>query len=158
MNRKTVSILTFICLLILLCFTWLFWQSQTKISQAESEAVKLVEYDYPVKSVKRFYWVTIDQTYFSLFFEDKDGQERYAIIARDGGKAQYYTPNDIISEEDAISIAKGDVNPHKILQARLGIMDDKPVWEVTFKNANGTLTYYYLNATNGEWIEKIENI
>lgn len=158
MNRKTVSILTVISLLMLLGFTWLFWKSQTKINQAEAEAVKLVEYDYSVKSVQDFDWVTLDQTYFSLYFKDQDDQQRYAIIEREGGKVHYFTPQEIISEEDAISITKGDMKPHKILEARLGLLEDKPVWEVTLKNDNGTLTYYYLNATNGEWVKKIENI
>lgn len=158
LNRKVVSTLTIILLLVLLSFSWLFWRSQTRIQQAEAEAIKLVEYDYPVKKVNKFYWTTINKAYFSLDFVSDDNVQRYAIITREGGATAYYTPEQIISETDAISIAKSDVEPHKVLHARLGMLNESPVWEITIKNGDGTLTYYYLNATNGEWVQKIENI
>ena len=44
------------------------------------------------------------------------------------------------------------------MQARLGMIKDTPVWEITIKNDNNTLTYYYLNAQDGSWLQKIENI
>ncbi|MDO4432136.1 MAG: hypothetical protein Q4B80_02340 [Aerococcaceae bacterium] len=158
MNRKTVSILTTILLIVLLGFSWLYWRSQTYMGQAEVEAVQRVEYDYPVKKVNRFYWTTIKQAYFSLDFVDENDQRRYAIIARNGGEAVYFTAEELISEEDAQAITVSDLKPHKILHTRLGLMEAIPVWEVALKNENGTLTYYYLNAINGEWIQKIENI
>ena len=72
LNRKVVSTLTIILLLVLLSFSWLFWRSQTRIQQAEAEAIKLVEYDYPVKKVNKFYWTTINKAYFSLDFVSDD--------------------------------------------------------------------------------------
>ena len=44
------------------------------------------------------------------------------------------------------------------MQARLGKMDNRPVWEVTFKDQSGIMSYYYLDATDGEWIQTIANL
>ena len=147
LNRKVVSGLTLFFLIIFLIFAWVFYSSQ-----AQSQT------DYTVKDVKKFYWTTISEAYFALDFVDDSGQERYAIVKREGGTVNYYTPNQIISEEDAKAIALADNENYKIMQARLGMIKDTPVWEITIKNDNNTLTYYYLNAQDGSWLQKIENI
>ncbi|WP_124057426.1 PepSY domain-containing protein [Vaginisenegalia massiliensis] len=160
MSRRTVTGLTVFILFISLCFLGLFIKSQSKIYQAEAEAVKIVNYTYPVDKVNEFYWITVNekQTYFSLDFLDEKGTHRYAIINQAGGDVIYLTDQDIISEIDAKSIALADMKPKRILQARLGLVNKKPTWEVTLKNNNNTITYYYLDAKTGAWVQKIENI
>ncbi len=44
------------------------------------------------------------------------------------------------------------------MQARLGMIKEHARLEITIKNDNNTLTYYYLNAQDGSWLQKIENI
>ena len=134
LNRKVVSGLTLFFLIIFLIFAWVFYSSQAKSHQAQQEAVRLIETDYTVKDV------TISEAYFALDFVDDSGQERYAIVKREGGTVNYYTPNQIISEEDAKAIALADNENYKIMQARLGMIKDTPVWEITIKNDNNTLT------------------
>ena len=158
LNRKVVSFLTALFLVILISFSWIFFSSQARVQQAEKEAIKLIGYDYTVKEVKQFYWTTIGQAYFALDFIDDSGVEHYAIVAREGGTVHYYTPDQIISAEDAKSITVADTGAKRIMQARLGMMKETPVWEVTIKNDNNTLTYYYVNANDGSWVQKIENI
>ena len=158
LNRKFVSFLTVVFLIVLVGLSWLFISSQAHIQQAQKEAVKRIEVDYTVKDVKKFYWTTIKEAYFAMEFVDDSGQAHYAVIAREGGDAHYYTPSEIITEDEAKSIAAEGTGVTNIMQARLGMMNDGPVWEVTIKNEDGTLTYYYVNAKDGAWIQKIENI
>lgn len=158
MNRKTVSILTLIFLLILTSILVVFMQSQTKINQAEEETIALIEYDYPVDTINKFYWVTIGETYFSMDFVDEAGQQRYAIVAQEGGDMQYYTPDEIISEQEANAIGLNDTGATDIIQTRLGLFNNEPVWELTLRNENNTITYYYIKATDGSWVQTISNI
>ena len=158
LNRKVVSGLTLFFLIIFLIFAWVFYSSQAKSHQAQQEAVRLIETDYTVKDVKKFYWTTISEAYFALDFVDDSGQERYAIVKREGGTVNYYTPNQIISEEDAKAIALADNENYKIMKPRLGMIKATTFWEITIKNDKNTLTYYYLNAQDGSWLQKIENI
>ncbi|MGO4936915.1 hypothetical protein ACTQ54_04630 [Fundicoccus sp. Sow4_H7] len=158
MSRKTVTTISVILLVILVGLFWLFMESQASIYQAEDEAIAIIEADYPVDQVNEFYWVTFDETYFSTEFIDTDGVHRYAIISQEGGDTDYYTYDEIISEPQAKELTLSDLGEAEIIQARLGKMEMNPVWEVTLRNTNGTLTYYYLNASDGTWIQTIENI
>ena len=158
MKRRTVSLLSLLILLVMAFFLFLFMRSQASFNQAEEEAVRLVSYDHDISAVNYFYWTTTDGTYFSLDFTDGEGQDYYAIIAQDGGEVSYYTHDDLISKEDALSITLNDKDPYELMQVRLGLFEEKPVWEVTIKNDNDTISYYYLNAKNGQWVQSIENI
>lgn len=158
MNRKTVSVLTAIFLILLMSILGVFMQSQARVNQAEEETVSLVELDYAVDKINKFYWVTTDNTYFSLNFIDEEGAQHFAIVAQDGGDIQYYAENEIISEQDASDIAMNETSSIKIIQTRLGLLENKPVWEVTLKNENNTLTYYYIDASTGLWVKTISNI
>lgn len=136
----------------------MFMQSQARVNQAEEETVSLVEFDYTVDKINKFYWVTTDNTYFSLDFIDEEGAQHFAIVAQDGGDIQYYAENEIISEQDASDIAMNETSSLNIIQTRLGLLEDKPVWEVTLKNENNTLTYFYIHASTGRWVKTISNI
>lgn len=158
MSRKLITSLSLILIVVLVSFLFLFIRTQDTIYRAEDEAIALVDYDYPVQTVNHFYWSTIDATYFALDFIDKEGTHRYALIAQEGGDVTYFTEGDIISLEDAKAIVMNDMSPHKISQMRLSMIEDRPVWEATIKNDNGTITYYTIDARDGSWIETIENI
>lgn len=133
-------------------------QSQARINQAEEETVNLVKYDFNVDKINKFYWVTTDNTYFSLDFIDDEGVHHFAIVAQEGGDIQYFSENEIISEQDANDLTINETSMTNIIQTRLGLLNNEPVWEVTLKNDNNTLTYYYVNALTGLWVKTISNI
>lgn len=157
LNRRVVSSLTIIFFVIFIGLSWIYLSSQARLKQAEDEALKLIGYDYTVKQVNQFYWTTIDTAYFSVDFVDQDGQERYALVEREGGTIHYFTPQDIISEKDAQAIAVNDTGANKILQTRLGMYQNIPAWEMTIRNDDQTLTYYTINAKDGTMVQRIDN-
>lgn len=61
MKRRTVSILTFILLVVMISLLSVFMASQAHLSRAEEETIALVEVDHTVKKVNQFYWTTTDQ-------------------------------------------------------------------------------------------------
>ena len=161
MSRRTVNFLTGIIVVVLLVILSLFMASDRSVNQAKQETIKLVEVDHKVQKVNKFYWLTnTEATYFSLDFQDEKDQQVYAIVAREGGDIHYFTSKDIISEEDAQAITVADNEDHlkDILQARLGLLDNQPIWEVTFKADNDTMTYYYVDAETGKCLQTITNL
>lgn len=158
LSKRMVTTIT-VCLLVIFgSLLWLFIQSQQKITQAEEETRALVNLDYPIKTVNHFYWTSNQNSYFSLDFVDEAGQRRYAIINPNGGDIEYYTPSDIISSDDAVSIAASEYEIQKLLNVRLGMIDQKPVWEVVFNDENNFMTYYFIDAQTGEWLQTIGNL
>ncbi|MGX7108560.1 hypothetical protein [Facklamia miroungae] len=158
MSKRTVSILTFIILSIMIALLAVFMKSQTAYNLAQEEAIALVEYDHQVKKLKDFYWTTTDQATFALNFFDENNQQFYAIIERDGGDIQYYTVDELFTEDEAKSVTASQIENPNIMQARLGLYKSEPVWEMTLKNPNNSITYYLLSAKTGEWIQTISNI
>ena len=158
LSQKWIPVTSMILLSLMMFFIFIYASSVSGLAQAEVEAKDIIEVDYPIEQVHQFNMVTMKESYFSMFFTDNEGVERYAIIKQDGGDTDYYTNEDIISREDAIGITKYDNEIDKVMQARLGKMDNRPVWEVTFKNQSGIMSYYYLDATDGEWIQTIANL
>lgn len=158
MKRKTVSLITLLLLIIMVSLLWVFLSSQASLNQAEEEALALIALDHEVDHVNDFYWMTTDKSYFSLDFVDKNEDQYYAIIEREGGDIHYYKKGQIITEDDARSITASEVENPKILQTRLGMFHNQPAWEMTLKNKNGTLSYLILDALTGEWIQTISNI
>lgn len=158
MSRKFITGASLLLIAIMVAFLLLFIRTQDTMYRAEDEAIALVSYDYQVDQVNHFYWSTIEGTYFALDFIDGDGVHRYAIIAQEGGDIQYFTNSDIISQTEAEAIVLNDITPYDISQMRLSMVGGKPVWEATIKNENGTITYYTISATDGSWVQTIENI
>lgn len=158
MNRKVVSVLTALLLFILIGLLYIYGESTQSKVKAEEEALQLVGLDYTVDRVNDFDWFTLEESYFSLDFIDSEGIQRYAVIQQDGGDTAYFSSEEIISRTDAIAITLNDNENPEIIQARLGILDGRPVWEISFKVEDGTLTYYLINAKTGEWIQTIANI
>ena len=64
----------------------------------------------------------------------------------------------VINEQEARSITKQAKHTDEILEARLGMIKDEPVWEVNYRTKNQRIGYYYISAKNGQWIKDIENI
>ena len=65
---------------------------------------------------------------------------------------------DTISKERVIQLAIQREMPLKILEARIGQYHDKPVWEVSFEQENGSIGYATFSLTSGEWVRTVKNI
>lgn len=159
MSQRTINLLTIAVILLILLSLLVYTTIQRPIKQARKEVIQLVSLDYPIEKVNAFYWLTANQdAYFSLDFTDEEEQERYALVDRNSGDITYYEASDLLSHDEALAITKNDKEPSKLMQARLGQLDGKVVWEVSYKDADDLLNYYYLDATNGEWIQTINAI
>lgn len=159
MSQRLVNRLTAIIVILLIVFMGIFMMSQQSINQAQAETEQLVSLDHPIKQVNKFYWLTTpEETFFSLDFTDQEGEGRYAIVAQEGGDVFYYKHNEIITEKDAKGLTLNYAESKNIIQARLGMYHNKPVWEVTFTNNEDAMNYYYIDAQTGEWIQTIANL
>lgn len=137
----------------------IFYQSQRPIVQAESEATAIAEQVAGVQKVEDFFWYNgADETYFAVagFTENEDYV--YVVIKQDGGQQWIFDAKEIVTADEAKAIVQASVNPASLLEARIGIIDDEPFWEVAYKDEKGNLGYYQLSAKSGEKIKEFKNI
>ena len=159
LSRRTVSVLTILIAVVLLFLFSVFIFSQRPIEQAREETTNLINIDHPIEETTEFYLLTTpEETYFSLEFTTTDNEPMYGIVARDSGETVYYNYNELITNEDALAITVNDLNPTEVQQARLGLVEDEPVWEVTYIDEDSTMGYYYISAKDGSWIQTISNL
>ncbi|CZQ82073.1 cell wall elongation regulator TseB-like domain-containing protein [Trichococcus ilyis] len=136
----------------------IFYRSQQPIMQAQKEATAIAEENANIQKVQDFYWFNGSETYFTIAGIDDNNEELYVIIKKDGGETTILNTAEVITESEAKSITQADKSPERILEARLGMENEEPVWEVTYKNTNDTIGYYLISAISGKWLKDIENI
>ena len=120
-------------------------------------------YSFYISSFKYFSKKSFNFRIIIIEFEkpagiDGNNEELYVIIKKDGGETTVLNTAEVVTESEAKSITQADKKPERILEARLGIENEEPVWEVTYKNANDTIGYYLISAISGKWLKDIENI
>lgn len=137
----------------------IFYQSQRPIVQAESEAIEIATQVADVKKVEDFFWYNgTDATYFAISGYNTEGKLLYVVIKQDGGQTWVFDSNEIVTEDEAKAIVQAAESPENLLEARIGIHADEPIWEVAYKDANGKLGYYQLSAITGQKIKGFKNI
>lgn len=126
--------------------------------QARTEAVSYAEQHTDLAQVDDFYWYNGTQTYFTVTGTDSQGTPIVVIIQQDGGQTMVLNEEETITESEAIQLTQEAKQPDKILEARIGVEEGIPVWEVSYRNENHTIGYYVVSLETGEWVKSIENI
>lgn len=137
-----------------------FQQTAGPYYQARMEAVDIAERKADLEEANEFYWFNgIEETYFTVTGTSTDDVPIIVIVRQSDGAIQIYDQSETVSEYDAVTQMRQDVNPAEILETRIGMDSNlNPVWEISYTNENGRLGYYLLSLTTGEWIRTIDNI
>lgn len=137
----------------------IFFRSQQPLVQAEKEAKKIAEEVADVDYIKDFYWYNgTDETYFTVegFTESMD--HVYVVIKQNGGDTLLLDADEVVTEEEAKSILQAQKDPFEILEARIGIEEDTPFWEIAYKNDDGSMGYLLISVYTGETIREYNDI
>ena len=158
MRRRTM--LLFVCTFLVIFFgaARIFYLSQSERLRAKDLAVEIAAQKVQFTKITDFYWFNTEETYYSLAGITTEGQQLYAIVSPDKKEVTILQQDAVINEQEARSITKQAKHTDEILEARLGMIKDEPVWEVNYRTKNQRIGYYYISAKNGQWIKDIENI
>lgn len=137
---------------------FLYQQSNQPYSRAEADTIAYVAERTSLDQVDDFYWYNGTETYFTITGLNEDGQERLYIVQQDGGQITSLSAENSLSRQEAIELTREARQPVKILNARIGMIDDRPIWEISYRNDNNRLGYYVIDLRTGEWIRTIDNI
>lgn len=157
MKKFLVSLLITMLLLIF-GVTIVLTRSLSPYNQAKAETIELAERRADLVEPDEFYWFNGNETFFTVTGKNSEGTPIVVIVQQDGGAIQVFNQDEIISEQEAIAETYNRESPEKILESRIGIYRDEPVWEVSFRLENGRIGYTILSLTTGEWLRTIKNI
>lgn len=138
----------------------LFRESTTPLYQAKAETTTYVQSHSNITEVNDFYWMNTDEeTYYSVSGLNPEVGYQLAIVRQSDGAMEVFNFDDIITEYDAYYQALDEIAPGEILNMRAGFIDEAvPVWEVSFKDEQGQMGYYYIHLETGEWLRTISNL
>lgn len=137
----------------------IFYQSQRPIVQAESEATQIAKQAADVQKVEDFFWYNgTEATYFAVSGYTIDNEMVYVVIKQDGGQTWVFSADEIVTEDEAKAIVQAAREPSDMLEARIGIADEEPFWEVAYKDENGRLNYYQLSAKSGQKMKEYMDV
>lgn len=137
----------------------IFFSAQRPMMKAESEAVSIAQEVAAIRDADDFYWYNgTKDTYFTVAGWDDEGNYLYVIIKQNGGDTMVLDAREVITEDEAKSITQSEKSPERILEARMGIMDEMPFWEISYKKEDGSLAYLLISAQTGETMKEYANL
>ncbi len=158
MKKGILITLAIVMSVVLVCSITLLLISQDPIKKAEKETIAIAKESAGLVKVTDFYWYNRDKTYFSVSGVNEADEEIMVIVAKDGGATTVLNQDEFITEQQAKTLTREDKGAVDILEARIGLDGETPIWEITYKQENGRLGYYVLTAKSGKWVSDIENI
>lgn len=158
--KRNIFVSTLVLLFLLIVASYsLFFSAQRPIMQAEREARSIAKETVNMTRFEDFYWYNGSRdTFFSVAGWDEEDRYLYVIIKQDGGDTMVLDSQEAITEEEAKSIAQAAKSPARILEARLGVEEDTPFWEVAYKKTDGSVAYLLISALTGETIKEYSNL
>lgn len=158
--KRNFFISTVVLLFLLIVASYsLFFSAQRPLIQAEKEARIIARDTADMIRFEDFYWYNGTQgTFFTVAGWDEADRYLYVIIKQDGGDTTILDSREVVTEEEAKSITQAAKAPARILEARLGVGEDIPFWEVTYKREDGSLAYVAISALTAEVLHEYGNL
>lgn len=145
-------------LLLILAVTTLITRSLSPFHQAEAETIELASRRADLVDAENFYWYNGEESFFTVTGKNSQGTPIFVIVQQDGGAIEVVEQESAMTEYEAISQTIDRESPEKILETRIGMYNDTPIWEISFRQENGNIGYAMYSLTSGEWVRTIKNI
>lgn len=157
LKKFLIATLIFLSLLIIGATTTLN-KSLSPLRQAQAETIDLAERNADLVSAEEFYWYNGNETYLTVTGKNSVGEAIIVIVKQEGGAIEVLNQDETLPKSEAIKKVAELEGPLRILEARIGIHEEIPVWEISFRQENGRIGYTMFSLSTGEWIRTIKNI
>lgn len=159
MSRSTKILLTIslIALAIVSALTYLnlsfapYASAKSQANDIAKEKAGIVQPDY-------FGNYSRQKEYYAVGGLTKGQKYRYVIINAKSGKTEVINKNSAPVRQTIIDGVADRYGAKKILHINLGLYKNKPTWEVTFQNKNGSVGYNLIDFRTGKSISVLNNI
>ncbi|MCI7240142.1 cell wall elongation regulator TseB-like domain-containing protein [Aerococcus suis] len=158
MTRKIINIIIAILFIYILGTSALYFTTQKDVAHWEAETTKMAKNEANLKNVRRFYVFTTDKTYYTVEGNNKNNEKIYFTYSPDTKKKTQTKADKLVNHENALSLARHNLPDATVKEANIGLEDGEYVWEVSFRDKNGALGYHYIDASDAQWYETINNL
>lgn len=144
--------------------TTVYLVSTAPLREAKTDAFEVAQKEKNIVSVSDFYYYNGIKDKYSVIVGPNNKKQETAVFVPRGVKGKYanktisYLMKDGITKEKAIEIVEKEKSPSKILTTHLGMDEGTPIWEISYRKADGTLNYLEINFITSSWYRQINNL
>ena len=158
-SGKQVLIRSLMTVLVLILVAWGSFAIATQPkTRAQRQAVSLAKKYADLRSFDHFYVYNRDHTYYTVSGQNRQHQPILVIVPQTGGKLRVVKQASGLTSQQAVAKVRADRAVKRVLKVAPGIFNDRVVWEVTYKNAQGALCYDLLSFKTGHYVQRINNL
>lgn len=156
MKKWFIGIVVVVCLVAGWQTHSIYKAAVNDVQADEKKASAKAKEDFNLNSVTSTQAYFGDHTFYVVEGTNNKNEDVIAWVPKSQKqKAVLKKVADGITKEQAIEIVQRDRDPKEIKSVRLGIENEKPLWEVTYIDQEEKhLTYYYLDFTSGEFMKR----
>lgn len=161
MSKKIIMIAVALMLTVIVGSVSIYTTGNKSYRESREQAAEIAEKKAGIEKVDEFYWYNGKKSYYTVVGSTKKKDNKVVIINSDkdtSGNTVVLDQGDTITRKQAIQLTNQAKKTVQIIEARIGMEEDTPIWEVAYKHENGHLGYYVVSLKTGEWIKDIENI
>jgi len=149
-GEKFIKYLTLTLIAIIVLVSIVFYRSTSSYRSAKKQAVTIAKDLGHIQKVDDFYWFTRQENTFSVVGRDNENVEKIVMIPEKGKEALVINADKGVNQDDAIQSVLKRNETKRIKKVSLGLVEKKPVWEVTAIGNDDHLVYYLVDFYSGD--------
>lgn len=127
-------------------------------SDVENRAVAQVQDENILNEISRSYVYSKGQNSVTVIGTDAEGKLKAVFVPIEGQEVTQLDMEGKVTAQEARGIALEEMDVKDILHTKLGMENEKAVWEVVFITQNDRLNYVYVSADDGSIWKRILNL
>ncbi|MDO1605438.1 DUF5590 domain-containing protein [Lactobacillus sp. YT155] len=143
--------------IVLISAFWYFSIAMEPYTSAKEQANRIALKSENIKNPDYFSSFTGKKDYYTVGGTNNKNEYKYVVINAKSGKIKTLNSNEF-SRNYILKQVNKKYNPKKIYHINLGLVKNKPTWEVSYLGKNNLTNYVTFNYHTGEIIQEINNI
>ena len=155
--KTAIWILVSLVIIYIICFI-IFMIGTHPLRQQSKNVSELALSKTPITKVEETYHMSQNKVSNSVKGTDKKGQTYYFVYLSNSKKAYLYKANEGITENHVKALFNSKHPGHDNLKVEFGWYQNKPVWEISYKKANGNYGYAIYSFKTGKQLFYVDNL
>jgi uncharacterized protein YpmB len=155
MKKWVVAIATVVIAVIVWQLWSLYHGIETKHEQVLDEASAKAKKQYHLKRVLHTTYYHGTHAYYVVEAVNQKGKKEYIWLPDGKGKSFVKSANEVWSKEKVQQFVNSHLHPKKLIDIRLGVEENIPIWEIAFIDQKGRYTFYDLRFDGKDWLKNI---
>lgn len=153
-ENRIIKYLTLTLIAIIVLISIVFYLSTSAYRSTKKQAVTIAKELGQIETVDDFYWFTRQENTYSVVGRDEENIEKIVMIPENGKQALVVNADKGVNRDEAIQAVLEKDETKNIKKITLGLVNNKPVWEVTATSKDNHLVYYLVDFYSGKVEDK----